>query len=126
MKAIKLLPVLLLFVAASCSSVRVYSDYDNNINFSQYKTYAFHKKGIDRVEISELDKKRILNAIDRELSKKGMTKSENPDLLINILTNRRKPIQRRLGIWMGLRMESLFMGRSKHLCFLFNRRNIVY
>jgi hypothetical protein len=84
MKAIKLLPVLLLFLAASCSSVKVYSDYDNKVDFSQYKTYAFHKKGIDKVEISELDKKRILNAIDRELSLKGMTKSENPDLLINI------------------------------------------
>jgi hypothetical protein len=92
MKAIKLLPVLLLLVFASCSSVRVYSDFDNKVDFSQYKTYAFHKKGIDKVEISELDKKRILNAIDRELSKKGMTKSENPDLLINILTKEREKI----------------------------------
>ena len=41
MKTIKLLPALLLFVAASCSSVKVYSDYDNNVDFSQYKTYAF-------------------------------------------------------------------------------------
>lgn len=92
MKAMKLLPVFLLFVIASCSSVKVYSDYDNNVDFSQYKTYAFHKRGIDRVEISELDKKRILNAIDRELSRKGMTKSENPDLLINILTKEREKI----------------------------------
>lgn len=92
MKAIKLLPVLLLLVVASCSSVRVYSDFDNKVDFSQYKTYAFHKKGIDKVEISELDKKRILSAIDRELSKKGMTKSENPDLLINILTKEREKI----------------------------------
>ncbi|SHL55342.1 DUF4136 domain-containing protein [Flavobacterium xanthum] len=92
MKAIKLLPVVILLVVASCSSVRVYSDFDNKVDFSQYKTYAFHKKGIDKVEISELDKKRILNAIDRELSKKGMTKSENPDLLINILTKEREKI----------------------------------
>jgi hypothetical protein len=70
----------------------VYSDYDKNVDFSQYKTYAFHKKGIDRVEISELDKKRILHAIDNELSKKGMTKSETPDLLINILTKERERV----------------------------------
>ncbi|RTY86551.1 MULTISPECIES: DUF4136 domain-containing protein [unclassified Flavobacterium] len=92
MKAIKLLLAFLLLVFASCASVKVYSDYDNNVDFTPYKTYAFHKKGIDRVEISELDKKRILNAIDRELSKKGMTKSENPDLLINILTKERERI----------------------------------
>lgn len=90
MKAIKFFPILLLFIIASCSSVKVYSDYDPNVDFNQYKTYAFHKRGIDRANVSELDKKRILHAIDNELSKKGMTKSENPDLLINILTKERE------------------------------------
>ncbi len=36
-------------------------------------------KGIDRVEISDLDKKRILRAIERELKAKGMVPSDNPD-----------------------------------------------
>jgi hypothetical protein len=92
MKAIKLFPVFLLLAFASCSSVKVYSDFDNKVDFSQYKTYAFHKNGIDKVEISELDKKRILNAIDRELSNKGIVKSDNPDLLINIFTKEREKI----------------------------------
>jgi hypothetical protein len=93
MKATKILPLLLLFILGSCgSTVSVYSDYDKNIDFSQYKTYAFHKRGIDRVAISELDKKRILNAIDLELGRKGMIKSESPDLLINIFTKEREQI----------------------------------
>jgi hypothetical protein len=93
MKAIKIIPVFLLFLLASCgSSISVYSDYDKNADFNQYKTYAFHKRGIDRLQISELDKKRILHAIDNELSKKGMTKSETPDLLINILTKEREQV----------------------------------
>jgi len=92
MKAIKTLAVLFLFILGSCSSIKVNSDYDKSVDFSQYKTYAFHKRGIDRVEISGLDKKRILNAIDMELSKKGMTKSENPDLLINIFTKERERV----------------------------------
>jgi hypothetical protein len=92
MKAIKILPVLFLFILGSCSSLRVNSDYDKSVDFSQYKTYAFHKRGVDRVEISGLDKKRILNAIDAELSKKGMTKSENPDLLVNIFTQERERV----------------------------------
>jgi hypothetical protein len=92
MKAIKILAMLFLFILGSCSSIRINSDYDKSVDFSQYKTYAFHKRGIDRVEISGLDKKRILNAIDAELSKKGMIKSENPDLLINIFTKERERI----------------------------------
>lgn len=92
MKTLKILPLLFLFLLSSCNSVRVYSDFDSRADFTQYKTYAFHKKGIDRVQISELDKKRILRAIDNELSKKGMTKSENPDLLVNIFTKEREQV----------------------------------
>ena len=71
MRAIKFIPILLLFALSSCSSISVYSDFDKGVDFSQYKTYAFHRSGIDKVQISELDKRRILNAIDVELSKKG-------------------------------------------------------
>lgn len=92
MKTIKLLPLFFLFVLASCSSVRVASDFDKNADFSQYKTYAFFKSGIDKVEISDLDKRRILAAIDTELAAKGFTKSENPDLLINIFTKSRQQV----------------------------------
>jgi len=92
MKAIKILAIILFLTLSSCSSINVYNDYDKSADFSQYKTYAFHKRGIDKVQISELDKKRILNAIDLELSKKGMTKSENPDLLVNIFTKEREQV----------------------------------
>ena len=92
MKTIKLLPLLLLLILSSCSSVNVYSDFDKKVDFSPYKTYAFHKTGIDKVQISQLDKNRILNAIDAELTKKGMTKSENPDLLINFFTKEREQV----------------------------------
>ena len=51
MKAIKFLPLLLLFLVASCSSIKVSADYDTKTDFSKYKTFAFYKKGIDKVEI---------------------------------------------------------------------------
>jgi hypothetical protein len=92
MKAIKMFPLLLLLFLSSCSSVRVNSDYDKNADFSKYKTFAFQKSGIDKVEISDLDKKRILRAIDNEMIKKGFTKSETPDLLINIFTKEREQV----------------------------------
>ena len=83
MKTIKILPIFL-FVLAACSSVRVNTDYDKKVDFTQYKTYAYYKTGIDKVEISDLDKKRILRSIDEVMLSKGFTKSETPDLLINI------------------------------------------
>ncbi len=88
MKTIKLLSLLLFVsVLSSCSSVRVSSDYDKTVDYSQYKTYAFYKDGIDKVKIHDLDKKRILKAIEVELKAKGLTPSDNPDLLINFSTD---------------------------------------
>ena len=91
MKAIRFIPVLLFFILSSCgSSITVYSDFDKSVDFSQYKTYAFNKNAIDKVQISSLDKKRILNAIETELGKKGMTRSETPDLLVGIYTKEKE------------------------------------
>lgn len=93
MKTLKILPLLLLFVIiSSCSSVKVNSDYDKKVDFTAYKTYAFYKSGIDKVEVSDLDKKRILHSIDDVLSAKGFTKSETPDLLVNIFTKEREQV----------------------------------
>lgn len=84
--------LILIMVVVSCSSVSVYSDYDKATDFTGFKTYAFYKKGIDKVEISDLDKKRILRAIERELKAKGMVASDNPDVLVNIFTKSREKI----------------------------------
>jgi Domain of unknown function (DUF4136) len=91
-KTLQFIPLLLLFVLASCSSVRVNSDYDKNASFDGYKTYAYHKSGIDKVEISDLDKKRILRSIDEVMTAKGLTKSDNPDLMINFFTKEREQV----------------------------------
>lgn len=92
MKVVKFLPLLMLFVFASCSSVRVATDYDRKANFDSYMSYAFYKPGIDSAEISDLDKKRILRAIDAELSARGMAKSEQPDILVSIFTKERERV----------------------------------
>jgi len=82
--------VLFLFILGlslvSCNSIRVYSDFDSEIDFSSYQSFAFYKTGVDKVEISDIDKKRILKSIEENLTQKGMSISETPDLLINIST----------------------------------------
>lgn len=95
----KLLQTLPIFVFAllmsSCTSVRVASDYDKEANFSDYKTFAFYKTGIDKAEINDLDKRRILRAIESELLAQGLTKSENPDIIVSIFTKSRE----RINVW---------------------------
>lgn len=93
MKTVKFLSLLFITaIAASCSSISVNTDYDDNTDFNQYKTYGFLDKAIEKAEISDLDKKRILSAIDAEFQKKGFTKSENPALLVNIFTRANKEV----------------------------------
>ena len=92
MKTLKILSLLLFFIFSSCSSIKVNSDYDKNIDFTQFKTFAFYKNGIDKVEISDLDKKRILRSIDEAMTAKGFTKNETPDLLVNIFTKEREQV----------------------------------
>lgn len=86
MKYFSLLSLILIITLSSCSTVRVASDYDRKANFAAYKTFAFYKPGIDQAEISDLDKKRILRAIEADMQAKGFVKSEDPDVLVSIFT----------------------------------------
>ena len=86
-KLLKFTPIIMLLIGlTSCSSVKVASDYDREANFDNYKTFAFFKPGIDKAEINDIDKRRILRAIEAELMAKGFTKSETPDMLVSIFT----------------------------------------
>ena len=86
------LPLLGLLLLGSCVSVKVLADYDKEADFNTYKSYAFYKTGIDKAQISDLDKKRILNAIDAEMSNRGFVKSKQPDILISIFTKEKERV----------------------------------
>lgn len=108
MKFLKLSALILLITLSSCSSVKVRSDYDTQAEFNSYKTFAFYKKGIDKASVSDLDKKRIMRAIENELTAKGYTKSSNPDILVSIFTKSREKVNinnnNNWGIGWGWRM----------------------
>lgn len=86
MKAKSFLFLLFLGILISCNSIRVASDFDTTVNFDQYKTFNFLTSGIEKVPISEFDKKRIMKSIEAELAKKGITKSDEPAMLVNFFT----------------------------------------
>lgn len=92
MKIFRIIPLLLIALLYSCSPIQVAHDYDKTVDYSQFRSFAFQKAGIDKVEISDLDKKRIMRAIEEELIAKGLSKSEQPDLLVNIFTKSREQI----------------------------------
>jgi hypothetical protein len=74
----------ILIIAASCSSVKISSDFDKTAGFSTYKTYAYTQEAMN-LGVNDLNKNRLLNAIDAELAAKGFTKKEtNPDVLIDL------------------------------------------
>ena len=75
---------LLLFT--SCATVNVRTDYDTQADFNTYKSFAFFKPSSDKLEISDLDKKRILRSIEATMINKGFVKSSSPDLLIGLDT----------------------------------------
>lgn len=88
MKLYSILTVwVLAFFVTSCNTVQVTYDFDKSTDFNTYKTYNFHQNGIDKLQLNDLDKRRILSAIEANLALKGFTKSESPELLINVLAS---------------------------------------
>ena len=89
----KLILLICVVVIYSCSSIRVATDYNTNYDFKNIKTYAFSKSGIDKAELNDIDKKRILKAIDVELYNKGLRKSSiEPDIIVNFYNKTNKKI----------------------------------
>ena len=84
--------ILTLFLVMGCSTISVFTDHDSGVDFSKYKTFAYFKPGIDKVEISDLDKRRILKAIDLQMAQKSMIKSDLPDLLVSINTSAKEKV----------------------------------
>jgi hypothetical protein len=84
----KLLPQLLMLTFAagiySCApTVKVSSDFDRDADFSKYKTYTLAEE-VKNMQINELDRRRLIEALEAGLSAKGITASPNGDLLVNM------------------------------------------
>ncbi len=77
----------LLILFTSCGpTLTVTTDYDRNANFSQFKTFKIVKLEQQLQALSQLNQTRIINAVQAQMIAKGFTESENPDMLVNIVT----------------------------------------
>lgn len=90
------LALLMIFIS-SCGSIRVFADYDPEVNFANYQSFAFFKPGIDEMKISELDKRRMMKSIEVVMQEKGFVLQENADILVSLSTRE----QNRVDIFQG-------------------------
>ncbi len=87
--------VALAMLTLSCASVSVATDYDRNVDFTHYRTFAFLGGHIWANGIPDdnntLVKDRIRNAIVGELTAKGLQQvTSNPDVYVAYLAGARR------------------------------------
>ena len=73
------------FLLACSSSIKIRSDIDSTVDFSQYRTYNFFEPmGIEGGYNSPIFGEHFRASIARELSQRGYQKSDDPDFLVNV------------------------------------------
>lgn len=72
-------------LAAGCASgPDVRADYDRSVDFGKYKTFGFvDAGGGDATQFKSLAQQNMQAAAAREMTNRGYTRSDNPDLVIN-------------------------------------------
>lgn len=76
----RILYLLVILVFASCVSKKVYVDYDESLDYSQYDSYDFY---IEDSGMSQLDENRIISSIDSVLTSKDIDRKTIPKFSIN-------------------------------------------
>jgi len=86
MKKIFVLLFAFTMVLSSCSSLKVTSDYNPNVNFAKFKTYNLLPWNEDVSHlVNDFDRKRIVEAVKAQMKAKGYQYSESsPDISVSI------------------------------------------
>jgi len=79
----KLFLGVLVAALAACSSLKVSYDYDKQADFKKYKTYGFTPEALS-LPIDQLNRDRLIKAVENEMAGKGFTKAEQPDVWIDL------------------------------------------
>ncbi len=96
MKHIKLI-VLVVFLG--CATPKILYDYDNQADFSQYKTFQFYDDIL--LNINEIEAKRVLTQLEKSLIEKGLELSDDPAILVDVKLNQFEAPRNSVGIGFG-------------------------
>jgi len=92
--------LVLLIIVSSCAPIRVNYDYEKTTDFKSYKTYNYYANL--NTGLSELDTKRLLDALDNTLQSSGYALSETPDFFIDIKSSEYQEAARNnVGVGLG-------------------------
>lgn len=108
MKNIKFLFLLILM---GCSASKVIVDYDTEVDFSDFTSYAFYD---DIGEgLSELDVKRVTSILEKELKALDIKSDENPKMFVNVISKiTEQQSNNTIGIGIGTRGRNSGIGVS--------------
>lgn len=97
----KYVSTLLVFLfVLSCAPIRVNYDFEKTTDFKTYKTYNYYANV--NTGLSELDTKRLLDALDNALQTNGYTLSQTPDFFIDIKSSEYQEAARNnVGVGLG-------------------------
>jgi hypothetical protein len=99
-----------LFLLISCSSSKVVTDYDSNIDFTQFQTFDFYEDTGEN--LNEFDVKRITSILQKELEVVGLSKNWQPDFFIYFNTETSERPKNTLAIGLGSGGRNTGMGVS--------------
>ena len=83
MKIEKLFILFLSALVLSCSPVKTTVNYDEKVDFSEFRSFGFTEDDLEAA-VGQNYRSMILGAVEKELLAKGLSKSDNPDLLVNV------------------------------------------
>jgi len=67
----------------SCNSIKYVIDYDKQTNFYRYETYNF-TPAADSIPLNNLSKRRLFDAISKEMNENDIRWDADPDLFIHV------------------------------------------
>jgi len=96
--SLKSIKVLFMFISISllsaCSGTKNTYDYDSSVNFSQIKTYQWNLQTSEAFsKANPLIDKRIISAIEDNLKRKGLTKTDAADIKVSYMIGFEKKLK---------------------------------
>ena len=71
-------------ILSACTTVKVAYDFDKQVDFSKYKTYTLSEESMKMAGVNQLNRDRIIAAVESQLAAKGFTKAENADVIVDV------------------------------------------
>ena len=74
----------ILILLAGCSSMSVFTDYGEGVDFSEFQTFQYRASDTNLADSTPLVHQRIVAAIEREMTASGLTRVDgDPDVFVS-------------------------------------------